>query len=41
MVCLLSGTANLGALTPECARKWIEWYERDRRGEIELHRRGR
>ncbi len=35
MVCLLSGPANLGALTQDCARKWIEWHARDRRGEIE------
>ena len=35
MVCLLSGNANLGALTAESARKWFEWDERDRRGEID------
>ncbi|MCY3773077.1 MAG: hypothetical protein OXG98_13800 [Gemmatimonadetes bacterium] len=35
MVCLLSGTANLGALSRDCASKWIEWHERDRRGEID------
>ena len=34
MVCHLSGTAQLGALTKECAEKWLEWHERDCRGEI-------
>ena len=35
MVCHLSGTAGVGALTPECARQWSQWHERDRRGEID------
>ncbi len=34
MVCHLSGTAQLGAPTKKCAAKWLEWHERDRRGEI-------
>ena len=34
MVCHLSGTAQLGALTKECAEKWREWHDRNRRGEI-------
>ncbi len=35
MVCHLSGTAQVGALTSNCARKWAEWQDRDRRGDIE------
>lgn len=35
MVCHLSGTAGIGALTSECAQEWNEWHERHRRGEIE------
>ena len=35
MVCHLSGTAEVGALTSACARQWSEWHERDRHGEIE------
>lgn len=35
MVCLLSGPANVGALTQDCASKWIKWYERNRRGDID------
>ena len=34
MVCHLSGTAEAGALTPTCARKWFEWHACDRRDEI-------
>ena len=34
MVCHLSGTAQLGALTKNCAEEWLEWRERDHRGEI-------
>ncbi len=34
MVCHLSGTAQLGALTKKRAAKWLKWHERDRRGEI-------
>ena len=34
MVCHLSGTNQLGALTKECAAKRLEWDEKDRRGEI-------
>lgn len=35
MVCHLSGTAQVGALTSACARQWSGWHERRRRGEIE------
>ena len=28
MVCHLSGTAQLGALTKKSAEKWLEWYEK-------------
>ena len=35
MVCHLSGTAQVGALTSACARQWSDWHERDRRGDIE------
>ena len=34
MVCHLSGTAQLGALTDECIDAWLDWHERDRREEI-------
>lgn len=34
MVCHLSGTAQLGALFGNSVRKWLDWHERDRRGEI-------
>ncbi len=34
MVCHLSGTAQLGALTKKSASDWLDWHERDRRGEI-------
>ena len=34
MVCHLSGTAEVGALTSTCACKWAEWHDRDRRGDI-------
>ncbi len=34
MVCHLSGTAQLGALSERSAAKWLEWHKRDRRGEI-------
>ena len=34
MVCHLSGTGQLGALTKEGATKRLEWNERDRRREI-------
>ena len=40
MVCHLSGTEQIGALTPKCAEKWIEWHERDRRGEIHYIKEG-
>lgn len=35
MVCHLSGTAQLGALSEKSAGKWLDWYERDRKGEIQ------
>ena len=28
MVCHLSGTAQLGALTKNSAKQWLEWYEK-------------
>jgi len=34
MVCHLSGTAHLGALTDKCIDAWLDWHERDGRGEI-------
>jgi hypothetical protein len=34
MVCHLSGTANIGALLKKSAAARLEWFERDRRGEI-------
>jgi hypothetical protein len=40
MVCHLSGTAQLGALTSKSAKAWLDWHERDRRGEIERERVG-
>lgn len=35
MVCHLSGTAQLGALTKKSAIAWVDWHDRDRRGQIE------
>lgn len=35
MVCHLSGTAQIGALSDKSADAWLDWYERDGRGEIE------
>jgi len=35
MVCHLSGTAEMGALTEKCAKEWSDWHQRDGRGEIE------
>ncbi|WAC49375.1 hypothetical protein OVA03_05560 [Asticcacaulis sp. SL142] len=35
MVCHLSGTAQLGALSEKCAYEWLKWYEKDASGEIE------
>lgn len=35
MVCHLSGTVNIGALTPKSARQWYEWHERDRRRDLD------
>ena len=35
MVCHLSGTAQLGALTASSAANWLDWHDRDRRGEID------
>ena len=34
MVCHLSGTAQLGALSKHCVEVSLEWHDRDRRGEI-------
>ena len=34
MVCHLSGTAQLGALTKKRAEEWLEWYAKNRLGEI-------
>jgi len=34
MVCHLSGTAQLGALSEKCVTEWLDWRERDRRGEV-------
>ena len=34
MVCHLSGTAQLGALSEKSASDWLDWHERDRKGEI-------
>ena len=35
MVCHLSGTAQLGALSDKSVDDWLAWHERDRRGEIQ------
>lgn len=35
MICHLTGTAGLGALSGASVGKWLEWRERDRRGEID------
>ena len=35
MVCHLSGTAGLGALSERSCKDWLEWHERDRHGELE------
>ena len=40
MVCHLSGTAQLGALTRSNAAKWLEWHDRDRSGQIRRVRQG-
>ena len=40
MVCHLSGTAQLGALTRSNAAKWLEWHDRDRRGEVRRVQQG-
>jgi len=40
MVCHLSGTARVGALTSKCAESWLEWHDKDRRGEIEWVKNG-
>ncbi|MBC6445280.1 MAG: hypothetical protein GDA50_07640 [Alphaproteobacteria bacterium GM202ARS2] len=34
MVCHLSGTADVGALTDKCAKEWWSWHDRDGRGKI-------
>ena len=34
MVCHLSGTAQLGAMSSKCVTEWLDWRERDNRGEI-------
>ena len=38
MVCHLSGTAQLGALTRKSASEWLKWYERKNAGELETVR---
>ena len=35
MICHLSGTAQVGALTERSAAKWHDWHEKDRRGELD------
>lgn len=40
MVCHLTGTDNLGALTKESAKKWMDWHDRDRNGEIKRTQTG-
>ena len=35
MICHLSGTAGLGALTETSVGKWLDWRERDTRGDID------
>ena len=35
MICHLSGTAQVGALTERSAARWHDWHEKDRRGEID------
>ncbi len=34
MVCHLSGTASIGGLSDSSAREYLDWHEKDRRGEI-------
>lgn len=34
MVCHLSGSAQLGCLSSKSAADWLEWHERDRRGQV-------
>ena len=34
MVCHLNGTANSGCRSTKSAAAWLDWHERDRRGEI-------
>ena len=40
MICHLSGTAQVGALTKRSASEWLNWHERDGRGEIEYVEHG-
>lgn len=40
MVCHLSGTAQIGALKDSSAKAWLEWHERDGRGEIKRSQTG-
>lgn len=35
MICHLSGTAQVGALTERSAARWHDWHEKDRRREID------
>ena len=35
MVCHLSGTAQLGALTKDSADQWLQWHENDRSRDLE------
>lgn len=40
MVCHLSGTAQLGALASRASQAWMEWHERDRKGQIRRIHKG-
>ena len=40
MVCHLSGPAQSGSLKSSSAAKWLEWHDRDRRGEVRRVQRG-
>ena len=40
MVCHLSGTAQIGALSTQCAESWLKWHDRDARGEIQRIKNG-
>ena len=40
MVCHLSGTAQIGALSSKSAEAWFAWHNRDRQGEIKRVKNG-